>query len=80
MAEDNSPNWVDQYTRLAETAHTVSADEVIRFLDTNIEEGLAGKEGERRLKICGTHKIKDDKGPGYLKVLLRQIFNAMNLV
>lgn len=80
MAEDSSLSRADQLTGLAETAHTTSADEVVRLLDTSLVEGLTKEEGGRRLEICGPHKIKDDKGPGYLKVLLKQIFNAMNLV
>jgi len=65
---------------LSRPAHTLSFEAVIEELDTLVEEGLSPDEANRRLQEYGQNKLDEDKGISVVKILVRQVANAMMLV
>ena len=65
---------------LSQSAHTLPYDVVIRELGTNFEEGLSSEEAKQRLHKYGPNKLEEGEGVSVIKILIRQVANAMMLV
>ncbi|SPO06553.1 probable Na+-transporting ATPase ENA-1 (sodium P-type ATPase ENA-1) [Cephalotrichum gorgonifer] len=60
--------------------HALPAEEVARLLEVNIQSGLRGDEAARRREEFGPNELLKEKNAQPLKILLRQVVNAMTLV
>lgn len=65
---------------LSHPAHTLPYEVVIKELDTRIDEGLSNEEAQRRLQQYGPNKLEEGEGVSVIKILVRQVANAMMLV
>lgn len=65
---------------LREPAHTLPYDVVIRELNTHLDDGLSEDEARRRLQQYGPNKLDEGEGVSVVKILVRQVANAMMLV
>ncbi|KAA8648902.1 cation-translocating P-type ATPase [Aspergillus tanneri] len=65
---------------LSQPAHTLPYDVVIKELGTRVDEGLSDDEAQRRLQQYGANKLDDGEGVSVIKILVRQVANAMMLV
>ncbi|KAG9104783.1 hypothetical protein FRC07_009736, partial [Ceratobasidium sp. 392] len=65
---------------LSERAHLLDAAAIIRKLRSSEHDGLADEEAERRLEEYGENALDDEGGVSALKVLIRQMANALTLV
>lgn len=65
---------------LPKPAHALERDAVVESLGGNARSGLSGEEARSRLNEFGRNEL--DGGPGVqpVKILLRQVANAMILV
>lgn len=61
-------------------AHILSADDAIAQLRADARNGLSPTEAKSRLEAYGPNELNDGSGVQPLKILLRQIANAMILV
>ncbi len=60
--------------------HALSCDTFAAELVVNSKDGLTSEEAKRRLDEYGLNQLDDGPGVQPLKILLRQIANAMILV
>ena len=60
--------------------HALPAEEVARLLDVDIQSGLRSDEAEKRKVELGANELLKEKNAQPLKILLRQVVNAMTLV
>lgn len=60
--------------------HTVSSVKLVEWLHTDPALGLAEDEVRRRLDVHGPNRLKPPAKPSVLKIVVRQIGNAMSLV
>ncbi len=58
----------------------LSAEEVARQLDTNIETGLNAVKVQEIQRNHPTNELEDDGGVSWHKILIKQLTNAMILV
>ncbi|KAJ5111318.1 hypothetical protein N7532_001853 [Penicillium argentinense] len=65
---------------LDQPAHSLTYEAVIKNLDTELDEGLAPDEASRRLEQYGPNKLDEGEGVSVVKILVRQVANAMMLV
>lgn len=65
---------------LSQPAHTLPYEVVIKELSTGLDEGLAPEEASRRLQQYGPNKLDEGEGVSLVKILVRQVANAMMLV
>jgi Na+-exporting ATPase len=65
---------------LSQPAHTLPFEVVIRELGTQLDEGLTRAEAARRLQTYGPNKLEEGERVSVVKILVRQIANAMMLV
>ncbi|KAI9925364.1 hypothetical protein MW887_006292 [Aspergillus wentii] len=65
---------------LHQPAHTLTFETVVKQLSTQIDDGLAPEEASRRLQQYGPNKLDEGEGVSVLKILVRQVANAMMLV
>ncbi|KAE8396944.1 E1-E2 ATPase-domain-containing protein [Aspergillus pseudonomiae] len=65
---------------LSQSAHALPYDVVIRELGTKLEEGLSSEEAKQRLHKYGPNKLEEGEGVSVIKILIRQVANAMMLV
>lgn len=65
---------------LSQPAHTLPYEAVIKELSTALDEGLAPEEASRRLQQYGPNKLDEGEGVSVIKILVRQVANAMMLV
>ncbi|KAJ5397060.1 ATPase P-type K/Mg/Cd/Cu/Zn/Na/Ca/Na/H-transporter [Penicillium cosmopolitanum] len=65
---------------LTQPAHSVPYEVVIKVLSTEIDGGLAPDEASRRLEQYGPNKLDEGEGVSVVKILVRQVANAMMLV
>jgi magnesium-transporting ATPase (P-type) len=61
-------------------AHALSIEAVTSELSANLEDGLILQESHHRLSRHGPNELADGPGVQPLKILIRQIANAMILV
>lgn len=65
---------------LSQPAHTLPYEAVLEELTTGLDEGLAPDEASRRLQQYGPNKLDEGEGVSVVKILIRQVANAMMLV
>ncbi|KIW85125.1 potassium/sodium efflux P-type ATPase, fungal-type [Fonsecaea pedrosoi CBS 271.37] len=65
---------------LTKPAHALGRDDLVQQLDTSVGIGLTPTEASQRLQTYGRNELDDGPGVQPLKILLRQIANAMMLV
>ncbi|KAE8422914.1 hypothetical protein BDV36DRAFT_279451 [Aspergillus pseudocaelatus] len=64
---------------LSQPAHSLPYDVVIRELGTKLDEGLSAEEAKQRLDQYGPNKLEEGEGVSVVKILIRQVANAMML-
>ncbi|KAJ5751320.1 hypothetical protein N7533_008348 [Penicillium manginii] len=65
---------------LSQPAHSLTYEAVIKELGTELDEGLSPGEATRRLDQYGPNKLDEGEGVSVVKILVRQVANAMMLV
>ena len=67
-------------TPLPHPAHTLPYENVLKELDTKLDDGITTDEAKRRLQQYGPNKLDEGEGISLVKILVRQVANAMMLV
>lgn len=70
----------EEKSLLSLPAHCLSHDAVVRELGTDPEDGLTVEEAKRRLETYGPNMLEGGEGVSVVKILVRQVANAMMLV
>lgn len=65
---------------LSSPAHFLAAEEVAQQLATSPENGLSEEEAQSRITKYGLNELKAGDGVSAVRILMKQIFNAMVLV
>lgn len=65
---------------LSQAAYLLTAEEVVRELTTDPDNGLSVQEANNRLQQFGLNELDAGGGVSVLRILMGQIFNAMVLV
>ncbi|QRW12896.1 potassium/sodium efflux P-type ATPase [Ceratobasidium sp. AG-Ba] len=65
---------------LSERAHLLDGAAIIRKLRSSEHDGLTDEEAKRRLDEYGENALEDEGGVSAIKVLIRQMANALTLV
>jgi Ca2+-transporting ATPase len=60
---------------LSHTWHAMSADEVLKTLQTPVQTGLSSEEAARRLEVYGPNQLAGKPRPTFLKLLFAQLKN-----
>lgn len=60
--------------------HTALSGKVLEALSSNATSGLSDEEVSRRLEKYGPNRLKPPKKPSVLKIIARQVGNAMTLI
>lgn len=60
--------------------HTALSGKVLEALSSNATSGLPDDEVSRRLEKYGPNRLKPPKKPSVLKIIVRQVGNAMTLI
>lgn len=60
-----------------ESPHALDAEEVVKELHTQAEEGLSQQEAEKRLQKYGPNELKEHKEKSLLQLLLSQLNNPV---
>jgi magnesium-transporting ATPase (P-type) len=61
-------------------AHTLSFDDVVKELNSSAIDGLTPEEAKKRLDQYGKNELDNGPGVNPVRILVRQIANAMMLV
>ncbi|WWD22658.1 potassium/sodium efflux P-type ATPase, fungal-type [Kwoniella shandongensis] len=61
-------------------AHTVASAKVLEALGGNVTKGLTEPEASKRKESYGPNRLKPPKRPSVLKIIARQVGNAMTLI
>lgn len=65
---------------MSRPAHCLGPDEVSLQLSADVRDGLSSNEAESRLKDFGRNELDEGQGVQPVKILIRQVANAMMLV
>ena len=65
---------------LSLSAHALTCETIKEELDANLEDGLSDGECKSRLELYGKNELDDGPGVQPIKILIRQVANAMMLV
>ncbi|RYO84176.1 hypothetical protein DL766_008991 [Monosporascus sp. MC13-8B] len=65
---------------LTKPAHALDRDDLVQQLDADIENGLTAADAKQRLGQYGRNELDDGPGVQPIKILIRQVANAMMLV
>ncbi|KAL4973931.1 hypothetical protein BDW66DRAFT_140998 [Aspergillus desertorum] len=68
------------HAALSQPAYCLPFDVVLKELGTKVDEGLTKEEAARRLQQYGPNQLDEGEGVSVVKVLVRQVANAMMLV
>jgi magnesium-transporting ATPase (P-type) len=60
--------------------HTAQSSKVLEALSSDAITGLSNEDAAKRLEVHGLNRLKPPKRPSVLKIIVRQIGNAMSLV
>ena len=60
--------------------HALPAEEVARHLEVNLQSGLRADDAVKRRDEFGANELLKEKNAQPLKILVRQVVNAMTLV
>lgn len=85
MAKSEGPNLEGHVSGqankpLTKPAHALPFDSVARELNSNTRDGLTAEEAKTRLEQYGRNELSGGGGVSPLKILIRQVANAMMLV
>lgn len=61
-------------------AHSLTYEQVLEELNTNLIDGLTDEEAKRRLEEHGRNEFGEQKGVQPIKIFIGQIANALTLV
>lgn len=65
---------------LTKLAHALDIDDLIRQLEGDVDSGLSNSEATSRNTTYGPNELDDGPGVQPIKILIRQVANAMMLV
>ncbi|KAJ0425276.1 hypothetical protein BJY00DRAFT_275095 [Aspergillus carlsbadensis] len=65
---------------LTQPAHTLTQEAILNELKVDSEEGLSTAEAKKRLGEFGPNELEGGEGVSLIKIVIRQIANAMMLV
>ncbi|KAI5863745.1 potassium/sodium eff [Durotheca rogersii] len=65
---------------LTKPAHSLERGDVVQQLEADVENGLATPAAQQRLQDYGRNELDDGPGVQPVKILIRQVANAMMLV
>ncbi|CAG7920676.1 unnamed protein product [Penicillium olsonii] len=77
---DIAPDSRSGGSPLSQPAHTLTYEDVIKELTTELDDGLLPEEARRRLQQYGPNQLDEDEGVSLVKIFVRQVANAMMLV
>lgn len=80
MDSEKRQNVVETPQPLSKPAHGLSFDAVLRQLASDPDEGLSAAEAKGRIEIYGQNVLDGDEGVSIVKIVIKQIANAMMLV
>lgn len=80
MASDKEKAVASPEQILSQPAHTLSPEDACRELSVDPEEGLFSNEAKARLEKYGLNELQGGEGVSMVKIVIRQIANAMMLV
>ncbi|PKY06759.1 sodium transport ATPase 5 [Aspergillus campestris IBT 28561] len=80
MASDKEQAVASPEQILSQPAHTLSPEDACRELSVDPEEGLFSTEAKTRLEKYGHNELQGGEGVSMVKIVIRQIANAMMLV
>jgi P-type Na+/K+ transporter len=85
MAKKNAPGLESHVSgqsnkRFTRPAHALPYTEVIDQIHANQSDGLTEEDAKRRLNEYGRNELDEGKGVQPVKILVRQVANAMTLV
>ena len=60
--------------------HSLTIDQIATEIGANLEDGLTAAEAKSRLEKYGENELDDGLGVSPVKILIRQVANAMTLV
>lgn len=66
--------------QLSGLAHSLEIDDIVRELEADVDSGLTKAEASKRHGEYGPNELDDGPGVQPLKILIRQVANAMMLV
>lgn len=79
--DDDAPHVSGQANeKLSALPHELSAEQAAQEIGANLEDGLTTSEAESRLQKYGRNELDDGPGVSPVKILIRQVANAMTLV
>ena len=61
-------------------AHCLTAEATVQELGSRPNDGLTHEEAKKRLELYGPNQLDEGEGVSVVKILVRQIANAMMLV
>jgi Na+-exporting ATPase len=70
----------DNSQALSQPPHALRYGDVLRELAVDPDEGLTLEEAKRRLQQYGPNELEGGEGVSMVKIVIRQIANAMILV
>ena len=80
-APDTSSHVSGQSNKpLSLPAHALTHQAVVQEIGANADDGLTAADAKNRLTEYGQNEIGDAKGVSPVKILVRQVANAMTLV
>ncbi|RAL13879.1 uncharacterized protein BO97DRAFT_449268 [Aspergillus homomorphus CBS 101889] len=65
---------------LSQPAHCLRYEMVLNQLGVEVDEGLTQEDAAQRLQLYGPNKLDEGEGASIIKILVRQVANAMMLV
>jgi Na+-exporting ATPase len=73
--KNSSPNGA-----LSLPAHCLTAEQCVQELGTDPEDGLTTADAQSRLEKYGRNELGEGEGVSVIKIIIRQVANAMMLV
>ncbi|KAM0124093.1 hypothetical protein ACHAO1_011138 [Botrytis cinerea] len=66
--------------QLSDLPHSLTIEQLLDEIGANLESGLTASEAKARLEKYGENELDDGPGVSPVKILIRQVANAMTLV
>jgi Na+-exporting ATPase len=60
--------------------HNTASSKVLEALSSDADHGLSEEDARKRLELYGPNRLKPPKRPSVMKIIVRQVGNAMTLV
>jgi hypothetical protein len=60
--------------------HNAASSKVLEALSSDADHGLSEEDARKRLELYGPNRLKPPKRPSVMKIIVRQVGNAMTLV